>query len=481
MGSQLKSQTPDIHRLDLILRDCGIVLTEDQLEKFWRYHNLLRDHNAELGLTRIHNFENMVLKLYVDSLLPGQMVDLPSPLLDLGTGAGMPGIPLKIRHPNLDILLAESRRKRVGFLEKVVTGLRLENVQIVARSITEDFEQPVDGVICRAVESISETLKRIRGCLRQQGRVFFMKGPGCDPEIQEATQRFSKNFRLVRDLAYRIGSTSNQRRLVVFEHLGSPPAVLRAKSSVRHRVRTIESDQNQLFKDLKKLLSARGIKKQDRVLVSGPKTVAELIRNIPSRCLGWISSGDRIPPPPESPETLEWYRLAPALHDCLDIFGTRAPLLLFKPPEIGGWNVSDGFPKGCSLLLPFQDPENVGAAIRSAVAFGVSQVIVLAESAHPFHPKAVRASGGAVFSAHLYSGPSLSDLPRELPVVPLSTEGLPISKASFPDAFGLLPGIEGPGLPDPWRNRAVSIPIGPLVESLNAAAAVAIALYVWSQ
>jgi len=109
------------------------------------------------------------------------------------------------------------------------------------------------------------------------------------------------------------------------------------------------------------------------------------------------------------------------------------------------------------------------------------QAILLAESANPFHPKALRVSGGTVLSLPLRRGPALGAIPPELPVVALSAEGTDIRLAEFPEAFGLLAGLEGPGLPEPWRRRAVRIPIRPEVESLNAAAAMAVALYEWKR
>jgi 16S rRNA (guanine527-N7)-methyltransferase len=154
-------------------------------------------------------------------------------------------------------------------------------------------------------------------------------------------------------------------------------------------------------------------------------------------------------------------------------------LLLIQQPEISPWEPGEGFPPGCSLLVPFQDPENVGATIRSAAAFGATQVILLAESAHPFHPKALRASGGNVLDVRLRQGPALSDLPADLPIVALSAEGADIRNSPFPPTFALLAGLEGPGLPQTWRQRAVRIPIQRKVESLNAAAAISVALYEW--
>ncbi|MDH3199009.1 MAG: RNA methyltransferase [Candidatus Krumholzibacteria bacterium] len=246
-------------------------------------------------------------------------------------------------------------------------------------------------------------------------------------------------------------------------------------------MRRIESAHNRVFKELSRLLTSSGIKKEGRALVAGSKPVGEALRRFPSRCRAWISAGEDAPPPSEAPAHLEWLCLASALHRALDVFGTGAPLLLIESPPILPWSTAQGFPDGCSLLVPFQDPENVGAVVRSALAFGAAQVILLAESAHPYHPRAMRASSGAVLYAPLRAGPSIAELPADLPVVPLSAEGRPLSAFVFPLSFGLLAGLEGPGLPAAWRERAVSIPIRSEVESLNAAVAASVALYAWSR
>lgn len=245
--------------------------------------------------------------------------------------------------------------------------------------------------------------------------------------------------------------------------------------------RRIESEDNRLFKQLQKALSGRGIRKSDTALVSGTKIIADILRVSPKISEAWISTAKHAPPPAALPAGTPWYELAPALFRELDVSGTDAPLLLVATPTLAPWTAEDGFAKGCSVLVPFQDPENVGAVIRSAVGFGAASVILLAEAAHPYHPKAVRASGGAVFLANLRRGPSLADLPESLPIVALSAEGSDVATFAFPERFGLLPGLEGPGLPERFRARALSIPMAGGVESLNAASAAAIALYLWSR
>jgi 16S rRNA (guanine527-N7)-methyltransferase len=478
--SAVLSREPHLKQMGALFKQSGVPLTGTQLQKLWTYHQLLRRYNPELNLTRIHNFENMVIKLYVDSILPANLVQLPTPLLDLGTGAGMPGIPLKIWQPHLNILLAESRHKRVDFLHKAVETLRLQGIGIIDKKIDSAFQKPVAGVITRAVEEMSKTLARIRGCLAPRGKVIFMKGPSCDAEIDEIQFRSRLNYRLILNKSYMIPHTQHRRRLVVFERQDKPHYEKKARAMKQFPVKAIESEQNPRYKNLKKIITSRGIKKTGQALMAGSKTIKEIMVRFPQCCEAWISVGERHPPPEDAPKQMSWFQLAPELFHTLDLFGTHVPLLLLRFPEIHPWRPPDGFKEGCNLLIPFQDPENVGAVIRSAAAFDVKQVILLAESAHPFHPKSIRTSGGAVLSVQLLNGPSIDELPTELPIIALSAEGKNIRSALFPRAFGLLVGTEGQGLPSVWRKRAWRIPIGGGVESLNAAAAAAVALYQWS-
>ena len=247
------------------------------------------------------------------------------------------------------------------------------------------------------------------------------------------------------------------------------------------RIQEITSSENPSVKGWRLLLVPKGRQKQNRAILCGPKIVTEALRAFPDRAQTLILGGARMTPPEDLPETIQIVRLPTALFQELDAYGTRSPLLVLEIPELPEWTPKDGLPPGISLFLPFQDPENLGAAIRSGLAFGVAGIVLLGGAAHPYHPKTLRASGGAVLRARLALGPALAELPENLPLVPLSAEGEDLSSFTFPPSCALLPGIEGPGLPAPWRRRAVRIPIRPEVESLNAAAAVAIVLYEWAR
>src|SRR5215210_2122709 len=123
---------PSRAALQAIIERCGLRLSPTQYDQLWAYHRMLRAANAELNLTRIHNFENMVLKHYLDSLLVLKLVELPSPLVDMGSGTGLPGIPLKIARPDVEMILAEPRGARAEFLQDVVARLKLDRVDVYA-------------------------------------------------------------------------------------------------------------------------------------------------------------------------------------------------------------------------------------------------------------------------------------------------------------------------------------------------------------
>lgn len=471
--------TPSKTALGTILRHCGIVLPADQLEKLWEYHGILRAANAELNLTRIHNFENMVLKHYVDSLLILKFIELPSPLVDMGSGPGLPGIPLKIVRPEISMILAEPRGARAEFLQEVVNRLNLPNCEVYAGKVGARFPRQVKGVITRAVATIPETLERVAACLEPGGQMIFMKGPECSDEVEEASRTQGDYFKFVADHAYSIPGTTHDRRLVIYERLDSPAP--NAPVVPLGPVREVTSEANPTFKLARDLLTGRGIRKQGQALISGSRIVTEVLDRYRDQVEAWVTNSTG-PAPPVEAGALTWLRLSDPLFAELDVSGTKSPLLMVRTPEMPTWDPTD-WPEGCTLFVPFQDPENVGAVIRSAAALGAAQVVLLREAAHPFHPKAARAAGPALFQIPLRQGPSIRDLASaDVPLLALDADGEDLTKASFPDRFGLVVGVEGPGLPETLRTgRRLRIPIDSRVESLNAATSAAIALYEMSR
>ena len=199
----------------------GFALPPDKVELLTRFHAYLIDRNRKLNLTRIWNLEEMVVKHYVDCLIVTRFIkEIPGPLLDIGTGGGFPGIPLKILLPDLHIILGEGVRKRVNFLSDARAELGLKKLDVIGRNIDRDFEYPVKSVITRAVEPMQDTLKRVQNCLLQGGIAMFMKGPSVDPEKVEVDRRFEGFYQEIADHAYTLPGTEYKRRLVVYRKVG---------------------------------------------------------------------------------------------------------------------------------------------------------------------------------------------------------------------------------------------------------------------
>ncbi len=231
--SKPPNSQPDILRMKALLDAGGITLNSEQLDQLWRYHNLLRSRNQDRDLTRITGFEPMVIKHYIDSMVVGKFITLPSPLLDVGTGAGFPGIPLKIRYPHLKLILAEPRPRRVLFLEEACRTLQFKNTEVFEHKVvSRSFTKPVAAIITRALEEMDKTLLRTSGCLPVGGKAIFLKGPNVTPEIAFVRRRFGEEFKLILDREYRLAGTENERRLLVWERV-LPPSEVRPTDSVQ--------------------------------------------------------------------------------------------------------------------------------------------------------------------------------------------------------------------------------------------------------
>jgi tRNA G18 (ribose-2'-O)-methylase SpoU len=254
----------------------------------------------------------------------------------------------------------------------------------------------------------------------------------------------------------------------------------------------ISSEQNKTFRLLQSLLTSKGIRKEDQALLFGEKVVADTLKNYKSQCLGLIGSDEiKIVQNLASLTThLVSYFLPKQLFSLLDIFGTNSPILLVQVPKFEPW----GHAKGCQLVVPFQEPGNVGATLRSAAAFGVADILLTDSAAHPFHPKSSRAASGSLF-LHRYfkvgrldEVQSLAALQKSaganlaLPTIALDLEGDELSSFRFPKDFILIPGLEGSGIPKNLKSDfKIKIVMNENVESLNGPVATAIALYAFSQ
>lgn len=207
-----------------ILRNHGFSqLAHEKRQLLTKYYFLLIENQKVNNFTRLIKLRDIAIKHFIDSMLPSELFDLKTPLLDIGTGPGLPGIPIKVLNPEKRIILAEGVQTRVEFLKHCRDQLELKELDIIGKYIDESFVYPVKGIITRAVEDIQNTLNKSGNCLQVGGHVYLMKGPNVDPEIKDAKRNCSEYFSLVKDIGYEIPKTPHKRRLLVYEKIKSKP------------------------------------------------------------------------------------------------------------------------------------------------------------------------------------------------------------------------------------------------------------------
>lgn len=161
---------------------------EDKYNKFITYKNLLQEWNEKINLTAIVEPKEVILKHFIDSLTINKYLKENATLADVGTGAGFPGIPLKILRPDIKITLVDSLNKRINFLNEVIEKLNLEDI-VTVHSRIEDFgknksyREKFDYVTARAVANLAVLSEYLIPIAKIGGKCVCMKGSNVEEEI----------------------------------------------------------------------------------------------------------------------------------------------------------------------------------------------------------------------------------------------------------------------------------------------------------
>lgn len=182
--------------MDIMLKgskELNIELNEEMLEKFSKYKGLLKEWNEKINITTITDDVEIDQKHFLDSLtvLNSELFNGKKKVIDIGTGGGFPGVPIKIANPLLEVTLLDSLNKRIIFLNEVIKVLNLEGISAIhgraeEYSITEQYREKYDIAVSRAVASLNTLSEYCIPFVKVGGYFVSMKGPDVEEELKQS-------------------------------------------------------------------------------------------------------------------------------------------------------------------------------------------------------------------------------------------------------------------------------------------------------
>lgn len=183
----------NLEKFEQGLESLGIVLSDAQKQQFMDYYEFLVETNKVMNLTAITEFDEVIEKHFLDSLSLCKVYDLDRKvkILDMGTGAGFPGIPFKIAFPELEIVLADSLNKRIKFLQEVIERLGLSNITALHARAEElgrdkNYREQFDLCVSRAVANLSSLSEYCIPFVKEGGKFISYKSGEIEEEVSQA-------------------------------------------------------------------------------------------------------------------------------------------------------------------------------------------------------------------------------------------------------------------------------------------------------
>lgn len=221
----------DLTILEEGCKELGITLDENQKKQFTDFYEYLVEKNKVMNLTGITEFQEVLIKHFLDSLACVKAVDMSriKRIMDIGTGAGFPGVPLKIAFPHLEACLLDSLKKRVNFLEETFQMLKLENITAIHGRAEEyaknkQYRETYDICVSRAVSNLATLSEYCLPYVKTGGYFISYKSGTVQEEVEQAQKAVKILGGKIQDVVYfQLPDSEIQRSLVVIEKIKATP------------------------------------------------------------------------------------------------------------------------------------------------------------------------------------------------------------------------------------------------------------------
>lgn len=221
-----------MNKLEGYFKKEGFLIEREQAEKFLQYMDLLLDWNKKINLTAIVDEKEIIFKHFIDSLLLMKVKDLPltgKSFIDVGTGAGLPGLPLAIYSPESKVTLSDSLRKRTDFLNIVKEELAMDNVKVLngrAEDLAKDpaYREQYDFALARAVSKMPVLLEYCLPFVKLGGYFIAYKGPDYLTELDESKRALKElGGEIVAIESLSIDEMNLERNLILVKKIKKTP------------------------------------------------------------------------------------------------------------------------------------------------------------------------------------------------------------------------------------------------------------------
>ncbi len=211
------------------MKKINIEITDKQVNDFYNYMNLLLEWNEKINLTAITEENDIILKHFVDCGTILKYIKDNSSIIDIGTGAGFPGIPLKILNNSLKITLMDSLNKRIIFLNNVIEELKLSNIEAIHARAEElarnrNYREKFDIVTSRAVANLSTLSEYMLPFVKKNGIAISMKGSNIDEELNNSKKAIKiLGGKIEKIDNFNLAETDNLRNIIILRKIEKTP------------------------------------------------------------------------------------------------------------------------------------------------------------------------------------------------------------------------------------------------------------------